>query len=110
MIFFFINTLSNCVCRFDAFEHNKHIPKHNLNEKDNIIKPKKKFKQLKNSAAPSGKATNKFQPTEKDYAVLECRWLIPYTTNVKVQLELSLPTTILNYNLSQSLQIKTKIS
>ena len=41
--FFLINNLSNGCCGFDAFEHNKHIPKHNLNEKDNIIKPKKKI-------------------------------------------------------------------
>ena len=79
-----------------------------MNEKDNIIKPKRKYKQLKTQ--PSSKATNKFQPIEKDYAVLEPRWLIPYTTKVKHQTELSLPTRILNYDLSQSLQIKTKIS
>ena len=79
-----------------------------MNEKDNIIKPKRKYKQLKTQ--PSSKATNKFQPIEKDHAVLEPQWLIPYTTKVKLKPEPSLPNRILKYNLSQSLQIKTKIS
>ena len=65
IIFFFINNLSNCVCGFDAFEHNKHIPKHNLNEKDNIIKPKTKFKQLKTQQHLVAKLQTNFSPQKR---------------------------------------------
>ena len=43
----------------------KHIPKHNLNEKDNIIKPKKKFKQLKTQQHLVAKLQTNFSPQKR---------------------------------------------
>ena len=77
--------------------------KKKMNEKDNIIKSKRKYKQFKTQQHQAAEPQTKVQPTEP-------RWLKPYTTKVKLQPEPSLPTRLLNFNLSQSLQIKTKIS
>ena len=40
----------------------KHIPKHNLNEKENNIKPKTKFKQLKTQQHLVAKLQTNFSP------------------------------------------------
>ena len=64
-MFFLINNLSNGCYGFDAFEHNKHIPKHNLNEKENNIKPKTKFKQLKTQQHLVAKLQTNFNPQKR---------------------------------------------